>query len=239
MANTNKLSGKYLNDLWDIGAKHALYREDGKWYHQLKEFPGVLFDANGYVIFETKKDYLESLFLQIQKDLHVNDGISAMPNYIRITENNQLQPVSHAIKKVADKKSAYKTGKRASKAPNFPKGKKEVRRSLVQGERIIRDTKVGAYVKYMHEYQCQICGTVLQLNSEQLYAEAHHIKPLGNGHNGPDIVENILCVCPNHHALLDYGAIIIDKSQLRYVNGHEVNNEYIDYHNAVIFKNAG
>lgn len=87
MANPNKISGKYLNVLWNVGAKHALYREDGKWYHQLRNFPGALFDANGYVIFETEKDYLESPYLQIQQDLHVINGISTMPGYIRITES--------------------------------------------------------------------------------------------------------------------------------------------------------
>jgi 5-methylcytosine-specific restriction protein A len=45
---TYNLTGKELNRLWKVNAKHALYREDGRWYHQLQEFPGVLFDANGF-----------------------------------------------------------------------------------------------------------------------------------------------------------------------------------------------
>ena len=77
-----KLDGKTLNELWHVGAKHSLYREDGKWYHQLRDFPGALFDANGYVIFKTKEEYLASPFLQIQQDLHVPGGISSIPNYI-------------------------------------------------------------------------------------------------------------------------------------------------------------
>jgi 5-methylcytosine-specific restriction enzyme A len=239
MRDPPDLSGKHLNELWSVGAKHALYREDGKWYHNLKEFPGALFDANGYVIFETEKNYLESPYLQIQQDLHVINGISAMPNYIRITENNHLQPISQSIKKVMERKSGYRAGKSSSKTKTMPSGQEEVRRSVVLSERIIRDTKVGAWVKLAHEYQCQICGISLQLDSGQFYAEAHHIKPLGNGHNGPDVVENVICVCPNHHVLLDYGAIIIDKSILHLVEGHEVNDEYIEYHNTVIFKKVG
>jgi 5-methylcytosine-specific restriction enzyme A len=211
------LSGKYLNKLWNVGAKHSLYRKDGKWYHPLKEFPGALFDANGYVVFETEKDYLESPHLQIQQDLHVNNGISSIPNYIRISENNHLQPISQTIKKVAESNPIYRANKPVSKAKTLPSGQEEVKRSIVQIERIIRDTKVSAWVKLVNEYQCQICGMSLQLDSGQFYAEAHHIRPLGNEHNGPDVVENVICVCPNHHVLLDYGAIMIDKWQLRAV----------------------
>jgi 5-methylcytosine-specific restriction enzyme A len=238
MTNLHNLSGKYLNRLWNVGANHALYREDGKWYHQLKAFPGALFDANGYVVFETKEDYLESPYLQIQQDLHIKDGISSMPNYVRITEGNNLQTISRTMKKLAEGKPAYRTDT-VSKAKTLPDGQKDVKRSTFQSERIIRDTKISAWVKFAHQYQCQLCGTSLELDSGKFYAEAHHVKPLGGGHNGADVVENVLCVCPNHHVLLDYGAIVIDKSKLRCVDGHEVNDEYIHYHNTVIFKNAG
>jgi 5-methylcytosine-specific restriction protein A len=80
MPKLRNLDGKYLNDLWGVGANHALYREDGKWYHQLEDFPGALFDANGYIVFETEEDYLASPYLQIQKDLHIPNGISSIPN---------------------------------------------------------------------------------------------------------------------------------------------------------------
>lgn len=52
-----KPSGKKLNDEWGVGAAHALYREDGTWYHVLEKFPGALFDAHGYVLFETETAY--------------------------------------------------------------------------------------------------------------------------------------------------------------------------------------
>ena len=232
MVKLRSLDGKYLNDLWNVSAKHALYREDGKWYHQLKDFPGALFDANGYIIFETKDDYLKSPYLQIQEDLHVPNGISSIPGYVRVTESNQLQQLSRSIKKGGGNKKAYVVTK-------LPKGQQQPKRSLVQTERVIRDTQVGFWVKYAHEYCCQICGMTLQIASAQRYAEAHHIQPLGKDHKGPDVVENILCVCPNHHVLLDYGVIPIDKSKLRYIDGHEINEGYINYHNSVIYKGAG
>jgi hypothetical protein len=35
--------------------------------------------------------------------------------------------------------------------------------------------------------------------------EAAHIRPLGAPHNGPDTLDNTLCLCPNHHVLFDHG----------------------------------
>ena len=44
------MTGKDLIKILDIEAKQALYREDGKWYHNLTKFPGVLFDKGGYFL---------------------------------------------------------------------------------------------------------------------------------------------------------------------------------------------
>lgn len=97
--------------------------------------------------------------------------------------------------------------------------------------RILRDTALARTIKRWHQYKCQICGERLQLKEGKYYAESHHIKPLGFPHHGPDIPGNILCVCPNHHALLDYGAISIERSRLRTHPKHEVDLRFIQYHN--------
>lgn len=52
------MNGRYLNKLLGINAVHALYRADGKWYHHLKRFPGVLFDDEGYIVFPTEASYI-------------------------------------------------------------------------------------------------------------------------------------------------------------------------------------
>jgi hypothetical protein len=51
-----------------------------------------------------------------------------------------------------------------------------------------------------------MCGTRLE-GLAGPYAEAAHIRPLGAPHHGPDTPENILCLCPNHHVLLDHGGV--------------------------------
>ena len=245
---TDKLSGKILNDLWRVGAKHALYREDGKWYHHLRDFPGALFDSNGYVVFQTENDYRESPYLQHQQDLHVPGGNSTIPTYVRVTENAQLQIVSRQIKKIAEKTPAYSVKNAKKRLPRFPNVPEAInasqepaaaKRALTQSERVIRDTRLTLYVKYLYDYQCQICGESIELGNKRFYAEAHHIKPLGKNHNGPDVIENILCVCPNHHAQLDFQAILIDKSNLRLLPGHEISDEYVEYHNRLVRKNKG
>jgi hypothetical protein len=99
-------------------------------------------------------------------------------------------------------------------------------------QRIIRDTQLAADIKRLHEYRCQICGERIALPDGRFYAEAHHIRPLGSPHDGPDSEENILCVCPNHHVALDYGCFRIEKAKLRTCPDHTISDEHIDYHNS-------
>jgi len=83
-AVNRKLSGRMLNKLWGVDAKHALYHKDGCWYNNLKRFPGALFDPRGYVVFETEDDYLKSIHVRVTQETNVAHGISCMPGYKRI-----------------------------------------------------------------------------------------------------------------------------------------------------------
>ncbi|MEX2411864.1 MAG: HNH endonuclease, partial [Candidatus Paceibacterota bacterium] len=96
--------------------------------------------------------------------------------------------------------------------------------------RILRDTNLARRVKEEKKYKCEICDQSLELKEGRLYTEVHHIIPLGTPHNGPDVRGNILCVCPNHHVLLDYGAIKLDGEKL-----NSTDNKYVDYHNTHIY----
>jgi hypothetical protein len=96
--------------------------------------------------------------------------------------------------------------------------------------RITRDTKLVAYLKKLYLYQCQICTTRLELFPGYYYSEAHHLKPLGTPHNGPDTESNIIVVCPNHHVLLDYCAIKIERKSLLLIK-HKIDQAMLEYHN--------
>lgn len=97
--------------------------------------------------------------------------------------------------------------------------------------RILRDTPLAREVKLLHRDQCQLCGEVLWVSPSQTYSEAHHIIPLGGKHNGPDVASNIIVLCPNHHALCDYGAILLDRASIRPAAGHYISDESLAYHN--------
>ena len=109
-------------------------------------------------------------------------------------------------------------------------------RTTTMVTRVIRDSTLARLVKELHEYRCQICDTQLTLPGGRLYAEAHHLQPLGAPHHGPDIAENLLVVCPNHHALCDYLASELDPGTLRQHPEHSIGPEFLDYHNQHVRK---
>ncbi len=104
--------------------------------------------------------------------------------------------------------------------------------------RIIRNTRHSNRVKMIHNYECQLCGYTLFLADGSRYAEGHHLQPLGAPYNGPDEMANIICLCPNHHAACDLGAIELLRNNVRIVEGHAVGQRYIDYHNSRIYRGS-
>lgn len=103
--------------------------------------------------------------------------------------------------------------------------------------RCLQETEAGRQVKELYHYRCQICGVRL-ITPVGPYAEAAHIRPLTAPHYGPDAAENILCLCPNHHALLIFGGIAIaddltlvgQEGRLTIDFRHRINREHIRYH---------
>lgn len=106
--------------------------------------------------------------------------------------------------------------------------------------RIVRDTAMSRHIKKLHDHRCQVCGTRLEGDAGP-YAEGAHIRPLGAPHNGPDTASNVLCLCPNHHVLFDYGAFTIahDMSliglpgSLRTARKHPIDKAHLAYRRAM------
>jgi putative restriction endonuclease len=123
-----------------------------------------------------------------------------------------------------------------------PPGNHNPRRRAATIQRTIRTTAVSEWVKRRHKHTCQVCGLSLITASGSGYAEGAHIRPLGRPHSGPDDASNILCLCPNHHVLLDKGGITIEDDltvrdragdsigTLRTVRGHRVDIQQLKYH---------
>lgn len=102
--------------------------------------------------------------------------------------------------------------------------------------RILRDTLLARQLKDVHSHHCQICGQTIAFQDGYCYSEAHHIRPLGTPHNGPDVAENIIVLCPNHHVMLDYGCINLSGHKIRQHPNHSVAKEFIEYHNIHIYR---
>ncbi|ARU39662.1 hypothetical protein CCB80_00290 [Armatimonadetes bacterium Uphvl-Ar1] len=117
-----------------------------------------------------------------------------------------------------------------------------VPRVQVTREEVARYRKHAINIKEMYEYSCQICGLSIGLPTGP-YCECAHIMPLGFPHNGPDKIENILCLCPNHHVMLDAGALsILDdltliglKGSLRVISEHRLDRNMLKYHREHIY----
>jgi putative restriction endonuclease len=122
-------------------------------------------------------------------------------------------------------------------------------RRQVMASRPGRDQRLVDRVKLLHRHQCQVCGLRLETRFSH-YSEAAHIRGLGNPHNGPDEISNLLCLCPNHHVQFDTLAIFIDEdwnirrskdeeriSTLRRHPEHEIDEQYVEYHRGLCGRN--
>ncbi len=209
--------GDYINQLLALGGQKAYFHKDSYWFHNLKLFPGLLIDPDGYVRFETEQEYLDSPLLRIQpktNTVHALPDITAIPGY-QVFSDAQLAILTQAPGNLLE-------------LPAVPTDEKTLRRKR-QIEAIVRNKKLVADIKKKYANTCQLCGTRIQVRPGRYYSEVHHLQPLGQPHNGPDHESNVLCVCPNHRTLLDFFAIPLDLSKLR--AKHDINDTYVAYHN--------
>lgn len=124
-----------------------------------------------------------------------------------------------------------------------PVGTETPQKATIFTTRVIRNSDVANHVKKLYEYCCQISGVVLETPVGR-YAEGCHIKPVGSPHDGPDTIDNVLCLSPNIHVLFDKGAIALTddfkligmEGELALLPNHEISVEYVRYHREHIFK---
>ena len=196
-----QITAKLLQTEWRVDVSHGLYSRDGTWYHRLVRFPGALFDASGYIVFQTEQEFINCPQLRINQDCGCRDGISNIPGYVSVTA-----------------RQASDTDITSSAA--------RVTSTIC---RIVRDTAIARELKFLHQDICQICAqTIILLDGT--YSEAHHIRPLGNPHNGADSKGNIIVVCPSCHVRLDYFSIELPEA-LMLNSLHRISKSNLDYHN--------
>jgi hypothetical protein len=96
-----------------------------------------------------------------------------------------------------------------------------------------RESKYADQIKKLYRYRCQICGTVVESEDGDRYAEAHHVKPLAAG--GFDLVDNMVCVCPNCHVKLHLGFIDYDLNSLNMHTSHSIAEDNFLFHKTHLF----
>ncbi|WP_440005870.1 HNH endonuclease [Halomicrococcus sp. SG-WS-1] len=129
----------------------------------------------------------------------------------------------------------------------LPGGSETTQRREAVREEVVRDEALVNDIKSMYDDRCQICGEKRLQGPEKGYSEVHHLMPLGD--DGPDIPENVVVLCPNHHIDFESGMLSIDPEtfeishrydhdvdgrELLLKDGHEVGGGYINYHNQVV-----
>jgi Domain of unknown function (DUF3883) len=178
MVDEGKLTGKALNNRFEVGAKHALYREDGKWYHMLKIFPGALFDVNGYVRFETETEFRKCGHLQIAQDVHVPQGISSIPGYTRFTAvDKEIQPLKNQL---LETHPPVSRSRRRSSTRNF-----RPRKAIDYSEMDAKNRALGLAGEYLvldHEKQL-----LMKVGRTDLAARVHHIAKVEGDGAGYDV----------------------------------------------------
>lgn len=107
---------------------------------------------------------------------------------------------------------------------------------------IKRNPKLREHVKKLYENKCQVCNVFLKTHYGAISIGAH-IKGLGEPHNGPDQINNIICLCPNHSWQFDFFGFYIDGEtfeikglkgyegkKLAIKEGHNIDKEFFKYH---------
>jgi putative restriction endonuclease len=158
------------------------------------------------------------------------DGLYAVEDYWRERGKSGFLVWRFRLTKIPER---VVPGQRIAETPNTYLAT-ERRETTVS--RIIRDTAQARRIKVLYDYRCQICSIRLEAPAGP-YVEAAHIRPLGPPHNGPDTLDNILCLCPNHHVLFDHGGVAISEDlsligaegRLTVHPQHGISTEYLRY----------
>ncbi|MDX2240484.1 MAG: winged helix-turn-helix domain-containing protein [Leptolyngbyaceae cyanobacterium bins.302] len=243
------LKDEFLRELIRRGGK---VERPSKQDHTGKNFFDALADCFGLSEDERRRTYRSSND-QYAWDVYVRDVKNRLKNedFIErkeITGTGNWQ-ITEAGREYIEKLDASKSP-RISKAKSLIEEKVDPvdlseppSRMITTVSRIIRDTKKTNELKRKYKYYCQVCKRRISISESIYYAEVHHIQPLGGGHNGLDLEENMIVLCPNHHAMFDFGIpqflsnekVRIRDKEYELLVKHKIGDKSINYHNKHIW----
>ncbi|KOG90000.1 restriction endonuclease, partial [Streptomyces varsoviensis] len=91
---------------------------------------------------------------------------------------------------------------------------------LLVGPRQRRDRRMRELVLTAYEYQCAFCGYDGRIGAAPVGLEAAHVRWWA--FDGPDVVDNGLCLCALHHKLFDKGVLGVGEGHVVMVSQHFV-----------------
>ena len=95
--------------------------------------------------------------------------------------------------------------------------------------RFVRDSSKVKKLKKLYGNKCQICGYTFEYDKNKFYSEVHHYNPLKE--LADDDFDNMIVVCPNHHAEFDYNLIAINFDGYSIINNKGDKIGEIHFHN--------
>jgi hypothetical protein len=196
----------------------------------------------------TDADLIKQTLGRVRSPLAGCDYHQILARYLDEARSHPYASQFATAKGAAPRKAAFLLAlERQLDAERFAR-RAEVLKSWQLIQRFVRDSVMAREVKKLYDWRCQLgCGPLTASKLEVPYVEGAHIQPLHKG--GPDEKANLLCLCPNHHVLLDYGAFYIDETnhprwsladdvrppferplEIR----HEIDPEVLEFHRAKI-----
>ncbi len=181
----NRDKAKALIALWEVDAIQGRYSDSGTWYAALSHFPAALFDAHGYLRFDTEEEYKASLHIIIRKQIRVRrPGISSAPNYVRMLDEDIPINLDLDIHVANEGQQRLVTHLR-----------RERNRSIVDKKK-----------KQAASHDCEICGFSFGSvygNLANDYCEVHHLIPLSEvEHTTQTRMKDLAIVCANCHRVV-------------------------------------
>ena len=133
-------------------------------------------------------------------------------------------------------------GQSAAKTPEDvstpPSGNTNPDRRERRSRSLVRDQANVDWIKNLYNNTCQVCRIQLMTDAGAISIGAH-IQGLGKPHGGPDIVENMLCLCHNCHAIFDSGAFYINDDLKSITWLHQPNGGGTSSHSTELFSKPG
>ncbi len=186
-ATLNRDKADRLSREWGVQVAQARYSHDGHWYATLSRFPAALFDAHGYVLFATEKQYRTSPNISIGKEISVRKpGISGIPGYVRVITADGSPGIDVDIHEFA-----------ASEGQ---------RRLVLHLQRERKGNVVRKKKRHAASLDCEVCGFSFGRaygSAASDYCEVHHLLPFSDVEETTQTrLDDLAILCVNCHRVV-------------------------------------